>query len=138
NSSGTTYYASHDHQGNLVGLLSPSGVFDAWYEYDAFGNVIQSGGAKAASNPIGFSGQYTDRETGFVNYGLRYYSPELGRFVTRDPIGEAGGQNLYRFANNNPVNAVDVHGTWFWEFVGRLVYNLIVGEVVDAIRGGGR
>ena len=43
-------------------------------------------------------------------YGFRYYSPAIGRWTTRDPLGEAGGLNLYAFVGNNPVNWVDPWG----------------------------
>ena len=43
-------------------------------------------------------------------YNLRYYSPILGRWLSRDPIGEAGGSNLYAMTSNNPVNLWDSLG----------------------------
>jgi RHS repeat-associated protein len=57
-----------------------------------------------------FHGEQRDAETGYYNYGYRYYDPTTGRWPSRDPIGERGGYNLYRFANNNGVNLVDVLG----------------------------
>jgi len=105
------FYPSYDMNGNLVGLLNgDTQKYEAWYEYDPNGNVVDSGGSYEDDNPFGFSTQYTDRETGLVYYGLRYYSPERGRFLNRDPIGEEGGANLYRFVGNNPVTNVDVWG----------------------------
>ena len=62
---------------------------------------------------MGFGGQYgyyTDRETGLVLMGHRYYDPGTGRFLTRDPIGYGGGMNLYGFADGNPVNESDPDG----------------------------
>ncbi len=44
--------------------------------------------------------------------GYRFYSPEMGRWTTRDPLGEAGGVNLYAFVGNNPVNWVDPWGLY--------------------------
>ena len=43
-------------------------------------------------------------------YGYRYYSPDLGRWISRDPIEEQGGFNLYAFVNNDPVNKIDLLG----------------------------
>ncbi|MCH6259113.1 RHS repeat-associated core domain-containing protein [Puniceicoccaceae bacterium K14] len=104
------YYPSYDLNGNVVGLLGSDGEYAAWYAYDANGNVVQSDGAYDADNPIGYSTQYTDRETGLVYYGLRYYSPKMTRFINRDPIAEAGGANLHRFVGNNPISNVDLYG----------------------------
>ncbi len=57
-----------------------------------------------------FPGQYFDNETG-LHYNLsRYYDPELGRYLETDPIGQAGGLNLYAYAGADPVNALDPFG----------------------------
>jgi RHS repeat-associated protein len=71
-------------------------------------------GDMAKVNPFGFSTKYTDNETDLVYYGYRYYSPALGRWLSRDPIEEQGGLNLYAFVNNDPVNKVDVIGRQTW------------------------
>jgi RHS repeat-associated protein len=54
-----------------------------------------------------FKGQFLDLDTGYYNYGYRYYSPGLGRWLSRDPIGEQGGNNLYAMVDNNSLNGVD-------------------------------
>jgi RHS repeat-associated protein len=82
----------------------------AKYEYSPFGELLRREGSQARRNPFGWSTQYADSETGLVYYGLRYYSPRLGRFINQDPIKEQGGLNLYGFAGNSPVNFVDVLG----------------------------
>ncbi len=61
---------------------------------------------------ITFQSKYYDTESGLYYYYHRYYDPKSGRFITEDPIGIAGGLNLYRFVNNNPVNYVDPRGLW--------------------------
>ena len=50
------------------------------------------------------------RQSGLIYYGFRYYSPSLGRFLNRDPLGELGGNNLYAFVENDPVNGWDYLG----------------------------
>lgn len=55
--------------------------------------------------------KYTDSESGLVYYyGLRYYTPEIGRWVSRDPIGEQGGLNLFAVPNNHPIGRVGLFG----------------------------
>jgi RHS repeat-associated protein len=88
--------------------------------YDAYGNNLldlnlPTGNPESEyRDPFGFGGQwgyYTDPETGLDLLGHRYYDPSAGRFLTRDPIGYAGGINLYGFAGNNPVTGTDPDGT---------------------------
>jgi len=56
------------------------------------------------------STKYFDDESELAYYGYRYYSPELGRWISRDPIGEEGGLSLYGFLENDPVNGHDAYG----------------------------
>lgn len=56
------------------------------------------------------SAKYTDGETGLVYYGYRYYQPGVGRWLSRDPIREMGGANLYVSVFNNPINLRDLFG----------------------------
>jgi len=51
----------------------------------------------------------TDLE-GVPYYGYRYYNPDLGRWISRDPIGEEGGVNIYGFVSNHPVLRIDILG----------------------------
>ena len=57
-----------------------------------------------------FQGQYLDRDTGLHYNTFRYYDPDIGRFISPDPIGLAGGENLYAYAPN-PVSWID---PWGW------------------------
>lgn len=113
-SSSSRYYPVYDGMHNIIGLQKDdaTGSLVAWYEYDAFGNLEDSGGASKDLNPFRYSTKYTDFEigAGLVYYGYRYYHPTKGRFVNRDPIAEAGGLNLYGFVGNNPANSVDAWG----------------------------
>lgn len=82
----------------------------AQYEYDAYGQLIRAAGTFADANPFRFSTKYYDEETRFYYYGYRYYDPYNGRWLSRDPIGKAGGLNLYGFVGNDPVNRWDYLG----------------------------
>ncbi|EAA3799293.1 RHS repeat-associated core domain-containing protein, partial [Salmonella enterica subsp. enterica] len=60
--------------------------------------------------PIRFQGQYRDEESGLYYNRYRYYAPELGRYVTQDPIGLMGGINIYRYVRNNAISKIDPYG----------------------------
>ena len=106
----TLRYPGYDGNGNLVNLLDAAGNVTASYEYGPYGELWRASGPDADKNPFRFSTKYYDDETGHYYYGHRYYSPEYGRFLSQDPIGEAGGLHLHTFVNNNPVNAWDYLG----------------------------
>jgi RHS repeat-associated protein len=77
---------------------------------DPFGAPLVVIGEEADGNPFRFSTKHADGETGLVYYGYRSYSPSLGRWLSRDPIGEEGGDNLYGFTGNDGINRVDFLG----------------------------
>ena len=56
------------------------------------------------------SSKYTDSETGLLYYGYRYYQLEIGRWASRDPIGEDGGVNICCFNGNDPIDRNDILG----------------------------
>ena len=56
-----------------------------------------------------FQGQYYDQETGLHYNRFRYYDPDIGRFISQDPIGFAGSTNWYAYAPN-PVGWIDILG----------------------------
>jgi RHS repeat-associated protein len=106
-----THYAAPDGSGNVVALFGTSGAETARYEYGPFGELLRmSGTAIAAENPWRFSSKRQDPTTDWVHYEFRVYDPTSGRWLSRDPIGEAGGENLYGFVGNDPVNQVDLFG----------------------------
>ncbi len=106
----------YDGNGNVVNLVdATTAEAVATYEYSPFGRTLVAHGPLADENPIRFSTKYAeDAQTAgepagpeLCYYGYRYYSPELGRWASRDPIGEMAGENLYGFVGNSPVDDVD-------------------------------
>lgn len=77
------------------------------YTYDTPGKARQ---LNDATNRPQFSTKPQEGMTGLVLYELRVYNPKTGRWLSRDPIGEEGGLNLYGFVGNDGVNEVDVLG----------------------------
>ena len=107
---GVFYIPCYDHNGNIVLYVSEAGNIAAQYTYDPYGNITDMSGALATQFSFGFSTKYHDRETGMVDYQRRFYRPDLGRWLNRDPIEERGGENLYAFCENAPSFNVDYHG----------------------------
>ena len=100
----------YDHNGNIVTYISETGGIEALYVYDAYGNTIEKSGEKANIHSFGFSTKYHDREVGLIGYQKRFYSPDHGRWLNRDPIEEEGGENLYAFCLNSPQYHMDING----------------------------
>ena len=107
---GLFLFPLYDGNGNVTECLDTSGTVRAHYEYDAFGNITAQSGDLAHAFPFRFSTKYLDAETGLYYYGYRFYSPETGRWINRDPIEEDGGLNLYGFVGNDGVNHFDPFG----------------------------
>ena len=102
---------TYEANGNVGQLVDgTTGAVVAHYEYDPFGTTLTASGTAAEANPFRFSTKYTDADTNLLYYGYRFYSPYLGRWLTRDPIEEEGGINLYGFVSNNAINKKDYLG----------------------------
>ena len=114
---GAFFMPCYDHNGNIVCYVSESGTIAAQYVYDPYGNVIEQYGTLADGFAIRFSSKYTDVETGLISYLRRFYRPDHGRWLNRDPIEERGGENLYAFCVNNPVYLYDIDGLVDWQGV---------------------
>lgn len=106
-----SYYPLTDVLGSVVALTNSSGSVVTSYTYDAYGNTTISGTANSNVQ------EYTGRENegnGLYYYRARYYNPNLGRFVSQDPAGFAGGINQYVYAGDNPANFIDPFGLDSW------------------------
>ncbi|WAK00978.1 polymorphic toxin type 47 domain-containing protein [Methylobacter sp. YRD-M1] len=102
------YYYHLDHLGTPREMTNTAGKIVWSARYRAYGALALADVAEI-DNPLRFQGQYYDSETG-LHYTLnRYYDPQAGRFIHQDPIGLAGGVNLFQYAVN-PVNWIDPLG----------------------------
>lgn len=127
-----------DILGSTVALTDAAGVIQTSYAYDPYGATTTTGAAN--TSPYQYTGRENDGATGLYFYRARYYNPTWGRFISEDPIGLAGGVNLYSYANGNPIGANDPRGlnpagAAIGGEIGGWV-GAIVGEVVDPIGGG--
>jgi RHS repeat-associated protein len=109
------YYLHTDHLGTPRELTDAGGQLAWSARYRTWGNVLAldsadvAAGAAPMVQPIRFQGQYDDEETGLHYNRFRYYDPDIGRFISQDPIGLAGGFNTYQYAPN-PVTWIDPSG----------------------------
>jgi RHS repeat-associated protein len=118
-SGGTTngyHFAAYDGNGNITALLGTNASVTARYEYGPFAEPIRVSGAFARINPFRWSTKYTDEESGLVYYGYRFPSATIGRWISRDPIGEEGGGNLYVWIQNSCINFIDPDGRFLIDF----------------------
>ena len=90
--------------------LSADGSLAAHYEYSPFGEIVVQSGDFADTFTHRFSTKPWCGVTGLSEYEMRKYSPSLGRWMSRDPIGEEGGDSLYCFAANQTIASVDYLG----------------------------
>ena len=104
-----SFYYNYDGVGNVVQLTSEQGNVAASYSYDAWGNILMATGPQA-NQPYRFNTRAYHSASGLYDFGLRFYSPRSGRWISRDPIGEIGGLNLYRYVHNNPLNRIEIWG----------------------------
>jgi len=104
------FLPSYDHNGNITAYSDASGSVVAEFEYDPFGRLLRETGDHTQDVVHRFSTKYQDEESGYYYYGFRYYDPETGRWLNRDPIEEQGGYNLYGFVGNNGMNEWDYNG----------------------------
>ena len=107
---GSVYIPLADANGNIMAYADSMGTVVAEYVYDAFGRTISQSGTLADVFRHRFSTKYFDVETGLYYYGYRFYSPEMMRWLTRDPEEENGGTNLYVFCRNAALDIIDNFG----------------------------
>jgi RHS repeat-associated protein len=139
----TNCFVGYDGNGNVSALVNAAdGSVPAQYEYGPFGEVIRATGLAAKLNPFRFSTKYDDDESDLLYYGYRYYNPSTGRWLSRDPIGEKGGLNIYAFTGNNLITQIDSDGRGIVDCLKALAdlakWTAIVdGRVADIIAHGG-
>jgi len=126
-----------DHLGSVLN----SKIAGEAHLYGAFGESLGSPVVLNASNsPVqyGYAGMQFDSESGLYHTPNRAYSPNIGRWLSQDPIGFAGGEtNLYKAMHNNPLIYVDPSGTIFGvdDAAGVVIGIVAVGAVVGVTSG---
>ncbi len=111
----TTLYYVTDALRNTVALLKSNGgsylLMNNQFRYGPFGDSLSATGNGVNVGHLWYKGAYYDGYTGLYRMGVRYYDPDVGRFISEDPLGLAAGINQYTFAGNDPVDGYDPSGT---------------------------
>lgn len=114
------YYYVHNLHGDVIAILDSDGKVKVEYQYDAWGKILnrshdgsEAGYYLSVNNPFRFRGYQYDEDTGLYYLKSRYYDPTTGRFLNADSQFNNGltKLNLFAYADNNPVNAIDSQGT---------------------------
>lgn len=108
-SSARPFYVFHDQVGMPARIHDANGYVVWWASHvDAYGQ-LEVGNRSEIDYDLRWPGHWYDRETGLHYNRFRYYDPRLGRYLQTDPLGQAGGLNVYAYPAN-PLVAVDVFG----------------------------
>jgi RHS repeat-associated protein len=115
---GIEYFYLTDLLGNIISILAKDGTEMVKYEYDAYGNIINSPtGTLSDINPYTYRGYRYDSEIGMYYLNNRYYNPQSGLFISSDGIigqtGDIQSTNMYAYCLNNPVMNTDPFGYLF-------------------------
>jgi RHS repeat-associated protein len=125
----SSHLVTFDGNGNVDTLVNASsGVASASYGYGPFGELVRVSGPMAKPNHFLFSTKIQDDETDLIYYGYRYYNASTGRWISRDPVGEAGGMNTYDFVNNDALTHIELTGTDFIDNGYYTVFSMFEGQ----------
>ena len=105
---GASYYYATDHPGNVIGLIDGADQVVNQYKYGPWGEPELVNGP--IEQPLGYTAREWDATAGLYQVRARWYDPQIGRFVSEDPMGLAGGMNPYAYAANSPLNFTDPSG----------------------------
>lgn len=113
----TKYFYTRDHLGSIKEMTDNTGAIAARYEYDAYGTRTKVSGT--LESDLGFTGHFFHVPSGLYLTKYRAYNPAIGRWISRDPIGEISDPNLYRYVFNNVPKFRDPNGDspGFWMLV---------------------
>ncbi len=131
----TALLETSDHLGNVRELLDTTGTVRARYDYDVYGKRTKVSGD--LSSDFGFTGHYEHGVSSLTLAPFRAYDAVMGRWISRDPIEESGGLNLYGYVGGNVAGAVDPLGhipDWFRNFANSTTKNPTVNNCVNFVR----
>ena len=116
----TIHYYQTDHLGNIRQVLSSDGVLQEQNDYYAFGmRQLREDYPLLASNKYKYNGKELETFNNFetLDYGARFYDPELARWHSVDPLTESYySQSPYHFSGNNPIRLLDLNGMNYGDY----------------------
>jgi RHS repeat-associated protein len=146
---GNIEYELTDHRGNVMAVItdkriaiSVDGVTIDHYEadvvkatdYSSFGAPLEGRTFQIRDYEYGYNGKRNDNETGYVDYGNRMYDPNIGKFISPDPITSKYPMlSPYQFASNRPIDGIDLDGLEYARYkltVDYLSGNILSSEVI--------
>jgi RHS repeat-associated protein len=134
-------YYTHNRQFSVTGLVSQTGtvvertIYDPYGESQYFSSSYASPTATSSyANNVSFTGRWVD-PTGELYFRARYYDPELGRFISQDPMMYVDGMSMYGYCRSNPLCLLDPMGlcgkpTW-WDYFSQAWDSDAYGRVHD-------
>jgi RHS repeat-associated protein len=123
---GTNYFFARDHLGSIREMTDTNNTVQARYEYDPYGRRTKLSGDVEAD--FGFTGHYYHRPSALHLAPFRVYDSAMGRWMSRDPIEERDGVNLYAYVSSDPANWVDPDGLTKVKVNGEIWYTPIQGD----------
>lgn len=114
-------YFLQDHLSSTNALTNVAGGMLQTQQYEAFGFTPNT-----SLSRYGYTGRETDSLTGLMYYRARWYDPQQGRFLSEDPIGIKGEEDIYSYVGNTPLNKTDPSG---------MIAGLIAGLIIDTVVG---
>ena len=130
---GNFFFPYYGINGDILGYVSEDGNVVASYTYGVFGEPVSISGNMADLFQFRYMTKRYDSFIGLYDFGDRWYSIALRKWISRDPLGEDGGMNLYAFCANDPVNKFDPNGCipldTVWD-LGNIIYDICVGDDV--------
>jgi RHS repeat-associated protein len=128
NTKGDKSYELRDQRGNVMVVISDmkrgvprkdnpdlvdhyEAIVLSATDYTSFGKPMEGRSFNSGSYPYGFNDKRNDPETGYQDYGMRIYDPQIARFLSVDPLKDKFAfYSPYQFAGNNPIKFIDLDG----------------------------
>jgi RHS repeat-associated protein len=133
--SGTNYYFTRDHLGSVREMTDSSGAIKVRYDYDPYGRQTTVSGTVSAD--FGYARMYIHQPSGLNLTLYRAYNADLGRWLSRDPMGENANLNLYEYVANNPIGNLDLFGLQVYPGSLPRNFNPVIPPVYPTEPGGG-